>query len=128
MSIEKAIEFLEREVREYKRMIDDRSLCLAGESAYEECQSRIDFDYEIIALLRTHPDAQPNEPLTETELRCMVGDWVWVTVKCYHYYTTSGWAVICTGTQIDFMGQMLDISDCGVKFTACRRPPKEDER
>lgn len=62
MSIGKVIETLETEIREYRRMIDEHTLCLAGESAYEECQSRIDFDREIIALLRTHQDAKPNEP------------------------------------------------------------------
>lgn len=63
MSVGKVIETLETEIREYKRMIDERTLCLADESIYGEFQSRIDFDREIIALLRTHPDAQPNEPL-----------------------------------------------------------------
>lgn len=89
MSIGKVIETLETEIREYKRMIDARTLCLAGESAYGECQSRIDFDREIISLLRTHPDAQPNEPLTLDELRGMVRQPIWM--ECKHF---SGWAIL----------------------------------
>ncbi len=33
---------------------------------------------EAIALLKTHPDAQPNEPLTLEELREMVDRPVWI--------------------------------------------------
>lgn len=28
----------------------------------------------VVSLLRTHPDAQPNEPLTEEEIKKMVGE------------------------------------------------------
>lgn len=76
-----------------------------------------------IEKLETHPDNQPNEPLTEEELRGMVGEWVWVTVH-YIHCDCSGWALICTGATLGYLDQMLSIKDCGTKFDAHRRPPE----
>lgn len=78
---------------------------------------------EAIALLADHPDHQPNEPLTEAELRCMVGEWVWVTVH-YAHSDTSGWALVCSWTKLGYLDQMLDIKDFGIKFVARRWPPR----
>lgn len=76
-----------------------------------------------IEKLKTHPDNQPNEPLTAEELRGMVGEWVWVTVH-YNHCDCSGWALICTGATLGYLDQMLSIKDCGTKFDAHRRPPE----
>lgn len=35
---------------------------------------------EAIALLKTHPEAQPDEPLTLEELREMGNKWVWIKI------------------------------------------------
>ena len=85
---------------------------------------------EAIALLRTPPDAQPNEPLTLEELRDMVGKPVWITRD---YGPDIGWAVIGSfaspygvyfGTERGSL--RLPYEDCGETWTAYRRPPKED--
>lgn len=121
MSVGKVIETLETEIREYKRMIDERTLCLAGESAYGECQSRIDFAREIIALLRTHPDAQPNEPLTFEELKKMDGKPVWLNTLCEWFFVDAScepillWGVRATCySTVGLLGELY------------RRPPKEE--
>lgn len=77
---------------------------------------------EAIAKLRTHPDNQPNDELTEEQLRRMVGKWVWVEIR-YEHCATSGWALVATGTLLGYLEQMLNIEDCGTKFTAHLRPP-----
>lgn len=129
MSIGKVIETLETEIREYKRMIDARTLCLAGESAYEECQSRIDFDYEIIALLRTHPDAQPNEPLTLAELREMDGKPVYVMCDDGTYcwgLVSAGHGKVIVRDQYGMSADVVIWMPRGEKYY--RRPPKEDKQ
>lgn len=58
MSIGKIIETLETANREYKRMIDARTLCLCDESVYGELRDCIDLFNEIIALLREYQTLQ----------------------------------------------------------------------
>lgn len=96
---------------------------------------------EVIALLRSHPEAQPNEPLTLEELREMDGEPVWVKSK--HF---TGWGICCKPNFTVF--GIVRNSQCDIAFYAAdghvyfawtsngynerlgakiyRRPPKED--
>lgn len=67
MSIEKVIAKLEE-------MAKDREDILPGCLGWDEAEPL----REAIAKLKTHPEAQPNEPLTLEELREMDGKPVWV--------------------------------------------------
>ena len=74
-----------------------------------------------IEKLRTHPDAQPNEPLTEAQLKEMDGKAVFVIPKCQvsgymGIVATSEKSIICRGGFIPF-------SLCKEIY---RRPPKEE--
>lgn len=78
---------------------------------------------EAIALLRTHPDAQPNEPLTEAQLKEMDGKAVFVIPKCQ----VSGYMGIVAAPEKSIIcrGGFIPFSLCKEIY---RRPPKEDER
>lgn len=83
-----------------------------------------------VTALRTHPDAQPNEPLTLEEMRGMEGQPVWVE---RHDSGPSGYAIVG-----DFMslygvyfgtakgGLRLYYDEYGKTWVAYRRPLKED--
>lgn len=78
-----------------------------------------------IALLKTHPEAQPNEPLTLEELREMDGEPVWVT----HKDGSGGrWGIVNiypSGICADVRsGQAYWFADY-IGTIAYRRPPKE---
>ena len=88
-----------------------------------------------LALLGTHPDAQPNEPLTEEELRELAGKPVWCEdLQCWgivKYETAGRWK------NKPFLIGAWHSPDCGTatnfeydikqrKLTLYRRPPKED--
>lgn len=104
-----------------------------------------DFDTAMgtaIALLKTHPDAQPNEPLTLEELKEMGGQPVWVKSK--HF---TGWGICCKPNYTGF--GIVRNSQCDIAFYAAdehvyfaytsmgynerlgakiyRRPPKEED-
>lgn len=64
---------------------------------------RKEYLVEAIAKLRTHPDNQPNEELTEEDLWGMVGKWVWVTV---HYQKPS--RVLTRWTEVQAMDKYAD--------------------
>ena len=70
--------------------------------------------------------AGPNTPLTEEQLREMVGRWVWVDVY-YKQTDCRGWAFIATLSTIGFLDQTLSTKDCGERFDAYPRKPKEIE-
>lgn len=119
MNIEKVIEGLETlevRLRGMDKRICDRALLPIA-----------------IALLRTHPDAQPNEPLTLEELREMQAKPGWLDCKY-----EKGWGII----GVSEFGRMISIATLndtyfiyangeyndllGAKIYLC--PPKEDER
>lgn len=56
---------------------------------------------ETLALLRTHPDAQPNEPLTLVELRSMLDCPVWMVGD--DEITETGWCLVhrCTNDAVE---------------------------
>lgn len=55
---------------------------------------------EAAAILSTHPDAKPNDPLTLEELREMDGEPVWISSKASQY--GSYWLVSVCGDLISF--------------------------
>lgn len=78
---------------------------------------------EAIPLLKTHPEAQPNEPMTQKDLLGMDGKWVWLTDHIGG--KVIGWGRV-SETSIQTVDGWLDVEDCGVEFDAYLRPPKED--
>lgn len=81
---------------------------------------------EAVALLKTHPDNQPNEPLTEDELRGMVGKWVWVQYygKGPHY---EGWAYVYDPLWCKYQGQEVPMNLGGRCIKFYLRPPKDTD-
>lgn len=81
-----------------------------------------------IALLKTHPDAQPNEPLTLEELREMDGQPVWTHSDIFP--CDCGWRVIkriVVDSDVEFTdGWSFGFDGYGKNWLAYRRPPKED--
>lgn len=79
---------------------------------------------EAIALLRTHPDNQPNEPVTLEELRGMKKP-VWMDCK-----TVDGeagyWCLCVLGEIVTPGGAYFKAEKLNAQFYL--RPPKEDER
>lgn len=64
-----------------------------------------------------------NEPLTQEELRGMVGEWVWVVVDYQHgdqRYQCNGWALVALPTFVAYLDQTLPIDFYGKKFLAYR--------
>lgn len=84
---------------------------------------------ETLALLRTHPDAQPNEPLTVAELLGMKGDPVWLQSK--EQKELGRWVIVDeVDPDLGFVsfedGVLIDLKKSGDKLALYRRPPKED--
>lgn len=114
MSIEKIIKELE---------------CLA--SCYWKDDMRERALREAIALLKTHPEAQHNEPLKLEELRKVDSQPVWV--KDLHYLDYSGWWIIgwspngyCVLASAMRAHMGYSVENYGIDWLAYRRPPKED--
>ena len=83
----------------------------------------------VIAMLRTHPDAQPNEPLTLEELREMVGEPVWVQSPGIPEY--GSWRIVAgvdteDGERALYCNGDYTCRDYGKVWLAYRRPPEED--
>lgn len=79
---------------------------------------------EAIALLRTHPDAQPNEPLTVEELREVDETPVWV----HRLEDNTGFWVIARtrdGKLFTHYGGWFLLQMYEKTWMAYRRPPKE---
>lgn len=124
MSIKETIARLEE-------MADDREdKVLPGCIGWDEIEPL----REAAALLRTHPDAQPNEPLTLEELREMDGQPVWIVSS-----RGSGWCIVQwhgvnkswmyfsqTGTAEGMTATPITAKDYGDTWVAYRRPPKEE--
>lgn len=84
---------------------------------------------EAIALLKTHPDAQPNEPLTLEELRGMVGKPVWVGIPGVSREISCRWIIVAGVDDEEKTLYAVGGFTCyryGNVWLAYRRPPKED--
>lgn len=86
---------------------------------------------EAIAIIRTHPEAQPNEPLALENLREMKGPVVWLQCKYY-----SGWTFLTVHDDGDIFATTPDGEpyfiytfwkyNGGLGAKLYRRPPKEE--
>lgn len=83
MNIEEIIKGIERVNRKY-------SASVMGLPDAGECED-IAALCAAIALLRTHPGSQPNDPLTLDELREMDGEPVWIE---WGGHPQAGWALV----------------------------------
>lgn len=83
---------------------------------------------EAIALLKTHPEAHPNEPLTLEELWEMDGQPVWVVPKMeMEYGATAVWMVVDSAHHMASNSKQFALcGDYGTGWIVYRRPPKED--
>lgn len=79
---------------------------------------------EAVERIEKQTIADTNDPLTSGELREMVGQWVWVTVR-YERCDCAGWAFIPTPAYIAYLDQTISTDFCGKKFKAYRRRPEE---
>lgn len=85
---------------------------------------------EAIALLKTHPDTQSNEPLTLEELQEMVDRPVWVKVLFDEEHT--GWWLLTSMVAFIRLNRYPNqhfgclFEGYGNVLQAYRRPPKED--
>ena len=69
--------------------------------------------------------AEPNEPLTQEQLREMVGHWVWVLVNYEHNgeaFQCDGWALVATPCRIAYLDQEFPVSELGTRFQAYTQP------
>lgn len=117
MTIDEVIEELDglRFILERKR---DRERADTG--VFRASSSRVVAINAAIALLRTHPDAQPNEPLTEEELREMDGKPVWLN-------TLHEWFLFDATNEPFLLWSVRGVcySAVGLVGELYRRPPKE---
>lgn len=116
MSIEGIIKWLE------DMIYDPEEVALPIETVLRNEMAR-----EAIALLKTHPDAQPNAPLTLEELRGMVGEPVWV--RCISEPLLNGWQIVA-GVDTEGCGTLYCEGEetfryYGRAWLAYRRLPKE---
>lgn len=82
-----------------------------------------------LALLRTHPEAQPNEPLTLEELQDMAGLPVWVESPGVDRKISGRWIIVegaIPEDEVLFCNGDFNCWDYGRVWLAYRRPPKED--
>lgn len=124
MSIKEIINELEglRFILECKR---DRERAETG--VFRASSSRLVAINAAISLLRTHPEAQPNEQLTLEELREMDGEPVWTHSDIFP--GDCGWRVIKKAGVLDVEftdGLFFRLTDYEKSWVAYRRPPKED--
>lgn len=90
---------------------------------------------QAIAFLKTHPEAQPNEPLTLEELREMEGHPVWISPVKENGKVLARWMLVSgynpkkdiyLFTPSSNITQGYDGKSYGKTWLASRRPPKED--
>lgn len=101
---------------------DPANVCVLGPCAHEVAA------HEVIAAVsekgeRDHP--APPEPLTQEQLREMVGSWVWVVVNYENdaaSFQCDGWALVCTPGIVAYLDQEFSTSEVGTRFEAYAQP------
>lgn len=102
---------------------DPANVCVLGPCAHEVAA------HEVIAAAvaekgdRDHP--APPEPLTQEQLREMVGHWVWVLVNYEHNgeaFQCDGWALVATPCRVAYLDQEFPVSELGTRFQAYTQP------
>lgn len=124
MSIEEIIELLENLKFGDEDAANDTDFSKTARKRHRKSAEMLQ---KAIALLKTHPDAKPNEPLTLEEMREMDGKPVF-TSGIFDY--DCGWRVIkqvIKDSYVEFTdGWHFDLDGYGENWIAYRRPPKED--
>lgn len=102
---------------------DPANVCVLGPCNHEVAA------HEVIAAAvaekgdRDHP--APPEPLTQEQLREMVGHWVWVLVNYEHNgeaFRCDGWALVATPCRVAYLDQEFPVSELGTRFQAYMQP------
>lgn len=83
---------------------------------------------DAVALLRTHPDAQPNEPLTEAEVEEHKGKPLWFERPSLNHCSDGKWEVVDgvdTYDHVIILRGGKIVRSYGLDAVAYRRQPKE---
>lgn len=92
------------------------------DALYYMARSREDADVlrAALDLIRTHPEAQPNEPLTLEELMQMDGQPVWLKIA------GGVWGLVAADAGVVWLDWGMSIELSKLVGLAYRRPPKEE--
>ena len=118
----------ECEGMKYRKEIYEKTLVSLAElrkSMKEDETPVLDFIAEAVAEKGDRDCPVPPEPLTQEQLRTMVGRWVWVLVK-YEYngetFQCDGWALVVTPCRVAYLDHELPVSELGTRFKAYTQP------
>ena len=120
MTTEQAIKYFKDEVRFCER-------APAGNQVHktDDWVRALEANRAALEALREKHDRENAVPLSDDELRGMVGEWVWVEVNYGTTVQCKGWAYVPTPAVITFHGELMRIDFCGNQFIAYRYKPKE---
>lgn len=102
---------------------DPANVCVLGPCAHEVAAQELIAEVDAKKGDRDHP--APPEPLTQEQLREMVGHWVWVLVNYEHNgeaFQCDGWALVATPCRVAYLDQEFPVSELGTRFQAYTQP------
>lgn len=102
---------------------DPANVCVLGPCAHEVAAQK--FIAEGVAEKGDRDHPAPPEPLTQEQLREMVGHWVWVLVNYEHNgeaFQCDGWALVATPCRVAYLDQEFPVSELGTRFQAYTQP------
>lgn len=112
----------------YRKEIYEKALASLAElreTLKEDQTPVLDFIAEAVAEKGDRDHPAPPEPLTQEQLREMVGHWVWVLVNYDHNgkaFQCDGWALVATPCRIAYLDQEFPVSELGTRFQAYTQP------
>ena len=102
---------------------DPANVCVLGPCAHEVAAQK--FIAEGVAEKGDRDHPAPPDPLTQEQLREMVGHWVWVLVNYEHngeVFQCDGWALVATPCRVAYLDQEFPVSELGTRFQAYTQP------
>ena len=99
------------------------NVCVLGPCAHEVAAQK--FIAEGVAEKGDRDHPAPPDPLTQEQLREMVGHWVWVLVNYEHNgeaFQCDGWALVATPCRIAYLDQEFPVSELDTRFQAYTQP------
>lgn len=102
---------------------DPANVCVLGPCNHEVAVQKFIAEAAAEKGDRDHP--APPEPLTQEQLREMVGHWVWVLVNYEHNgeaFQCDGWALVATPCRVAYLDQEFPVSELGTRFQAYTQP------
>lgn len=102
---------------------DPANVCVLGPCNHEVAAQK--FIAEAVAEKGDRDHPAPPEPLTQEQLREMVGRWVWVLVNYEHNgeaFQCDGWALVATPCRVAYLDQEFPVSELGTRFQAYMQP------